>query len=166
MPDSEKVWTAADVMEPAVQTVPSTMPLAQFEQQSLAADVGGFPVVDEGRLVGVISRSDVVRQICAEREVASKTSDFYFDETGFHESPMRSSTDIADRIGERLEELTVGDVMAREPLTVSLDHSIDEVAKRFIELRVHRLPVIDAGTLVGIVTTTDLVRLIADQRIG
>lgn len=165
MTDTPKIWTAADVMQTAVHTVPSSLPLAAFEEQLIAHRVSGFPVVDHGRLVGVISRTDVIRQICEEREVAEKTSDFYFDETGFHEDPMDEPGEIAERIGERMESLTVGDVMARLPATIPLDLPLVDVAHKFIALRVHRLPVTDNGVLVGIVTTTDLVRLIADGKL-
>jgi CBS domain-containing protein len=152
-------------MRVAVKTVPSTMTLPELEKKFMEEKVSGFPVVDEGRLVGVVSRSNIISQICAERDIAEKTSDFYFDETGFHESPMGSSAEIADRIGERMEQLRVSDVMARHPYTVSLDQPISEVAHRLVELSVHRLPVIDGHTLVGIVSSTDLVRLIADKRL-
>jgi len=131
----------------------------------LADKVSGYPVVDEGRLVGVVSRSDVIRQICAEREVAEKTSDFYYDDTGFHESPMKSFVDISDQIGERLETLRVADVMSHHPLTVPMKMSVHELAERFMSHRVHRFPVTDQGVLVGIVTTGDLVRMIAEKRL-
>jgi len=162
---AEGKLTAGDVMQVAVKTVPSTMTLPEFESKVLSEQVSGFPVVDEGRLVGIVSRSDVVRQICAEREVAENTSDFYFDEKGFHESQMTSFNDIANRVGERIEGLCVKDVMISNPRTVSLDQPIADVARCFAEHGIHRLPVTDHGTLVGIVTTMDLVRLIADRRL-
>lgn len=165
MGETTKEITAADVMQAAVKSVPSTMTLPELESAFLEAKVSGFPVVDHGKLVGVVSRSDVVRQICSERDIAERTSDFYFDETGFHEKEMESFTDIADRLGERLEGLSVSDVMARDVRTVRLDHPISEIASQFAKHRVHRLPVTDRGTLVGIVTTMDLVRLIADNRL-
>jgi CBS domain-containing protein len=163
MSKTEHKLTAGDVMQAAVKTVPSTMTLPDFESKVIDEQVSGFPVVDEGKLVGVISRSDVVRQICNEREVAKNTSDFYFDETGFYESVMASLKDIADRVGERIEGLCVKDVMVSNPRTVALDQPISDVARCFVEHRIHRLPVTDHGTLVGIVTTMDLVRLIADR---
>jgi len=157
--------TVADVMRDAVKTIASTMTLPEFEERLLADNVSGYPVVDEGKLVGVVSRSDVIRQICAEREVAEKTSDFYFDETGFHETPMKSFADISDRIGERLETLRVADVMAHQPITVPMEMSVHDLAERFIHDRVHRFPVTDLGVLVGIVTTSDLVRAIAERKL-
>ncbi len=162
---SDNGLTVADVMRDAVKTIPSSMTLPEFEQRLLADGISGYPVVDEGKLVGVVSRSDVIRQICNEREVAEKTSDFYFDETGFYELPMKSFADISDRIGERLETLRVADVMVSHPLTVPMELPIHDLADRFISHRVHRFPVTDLGVLVGIVTTTDLVRMIADRRL-
>lgn len=162
---TDKELTAGDVMQVAVRTVPSTMTLPEFESKVLQEQVSGFPVVDDGKLVGIISRSDVVRQLCREREIAQNTSDFYFDETGFHETELTSLNDIADRVGERIEGLRVKDVMATDPRTVSLGQPISDVARCFAEHGIHRLPVTDRGTLVGIVTTMDLVRLIADKRI-
>lgn len=158
--------TAGDVMQAAVRTVRSTMTLPEFESKVTIEHVSGFPVVDDGSLVGIVSRSDVVRQICAERDLAKKTSDFYFDETGFHESQLASLKDIADRVGERIEGLCVKDVMVRNPHTVALNQTVSEVARCFVAHGVHRLPVTDQGTLVGIITTMDLVRLIADNRIS
>ena len=96
---------------------------------------------------------------------AEHTSDFYFDERGFVERKMESLKDIADRVGERIAGLAVRDVMVKNPLTTRLDQPISETAKSFVAHHVHRLPVTDAGILVGIITTTDLVRLVAEKRI-
>lgn len=164
MSDNELTYTAAEILQFA-HTVPSTMSLPELEQQLLEKRVSGFPVVDEGRLVGIVSRSDIVRQLCIEREIAQTTSDFYLDDSGFHEMPMESFQDIADRVGERIEELTVKDVMVEHPHTVSVEETLDHIARKFIDLRVHRLLVIDQGKLAGIITTTDLVRLIAEKKL-
>jgi len=137
----------------------------QFEQAVIDEGVGGFPVVEAGHLVGIVTRSDVVRQLSAERTLAEKTSDFYFDERGFHEKEPESLKDVADRVGERLEALTVADVMAKDPRTVPQELVLSDVARRFLEHKVHRFPVTENDRLVGVITTTDLVRLIAHKRI-
>lgn len=156
---------ASDVMQVAVRTVPPNMPLPRLEAEFLDAAVSGFPVVDEGRLVGVISRSDIIRSICSERDIASRTSDFYFDDKGFHEVPMESLSDIAARVGQRLDARLVQDAMVSPPQTVSVETPISLIARRFEELHVHRLPVVENYRLVGLITTMDLVRLIADHRL-
>ena len=158
--------TVADVMQVTVKSVPSEMPLSDLEQELVSANVSGFPVVDDLKLVGVVSRSDIIRRICDEREVAQETSDFYFDEIGFHESKMKSLKDIADRVGERLESLTVCDVMANNPWTVRSSQKLSEAAKAFVDHRIHRLPVIEDQALVGILTTMDLVQLISRRKLA
>jgi CBS domain-containing protein len=165
MTDSTTEMTVADVMQVVVKTVPSSMPISELEQEFLRAGVSGFPVVDDHALVGVVSRSDIIRKICDERELAKETSDFYFDETGFHELEMNSLKDIADRVGERLETLTVRDVMASKPKTIRSDQKLSEAANKFVDGHIHRLPVIEGDTLVGIVTTMDLVRLVGRRQL-
>ena len=156
--------TAADVMCGGIRTVSPQTTLPELEEAFDRDQVTGFPVVDDGKLVGVVSHSDIVRQICTERHVAETVSDFHFDEKGFYEVRMESFDQIADRIGQRIESLSVADVMNRRPITVPLDMPINEVAHQFVSHQVHRLPVVDQGVLVGIITTIDLVRLIADNR--
>ncbi len=158
--------TVANVMQVVVKSVRSSMSLPDLEDELLRDGVSGFPVVDDNKLVGVISRSDIVRQLSTERNIAEHTSDFYFDEKDFYETKMESFKDIADRIGERIEGLSVSDVMVKNPLTTRLDQPISEAAKRLVDHHIHRLPVTDGGTLVGIVTTMDLVRLIAEKRVA
>jgi CBS domain-containing protein len=154
-----------DVMQVNVETVPVTMTLPELEEKLLSARMSGFPVVDQGAFVGIVSRSDIVEQLCVERELAEKTSDFYRDELGFHEIPLRSYQDVADRVGQRIESMTVGEVMAREPITVEPRRTIEEAAVLMLQKHVQRLPGVDDGRLVGIVTSVDLVRLIAERRV-
>jgi CBS domain-containing protein len=127
--------------------------------------VSGFPVVDKGELVGIVSRSDIVRQLFLEHQAAESTSDFYFDAAGFHETPLVTFEQVADRVGERIEQLQVKDVMNRTLVKVSPDQSLAQVAQTLADHRIHRVLVCDEGRLVGIVTTLDLVRLIANRRL-
>lgn len=157
--------TASEVMHRNVSVVDSEMTLPRLERAFLDHRVSGFPVVDDGRLVGIVSRSDIVRQLCVERSVAEMTSDFYRDEQGFHVVPMETFEQVADRVGERIEELRVKDVMIREIIHVSPEQPLRIVAQILVDKRIHRVPVTDEGRLVGIITALDLVQLIADGRL-
>ena len=97
-----------DLMQIRVHVVPSKMPLVELEQEFINKRVGGFPVVDDDQLVGVVSRSDIVRQLDVERQLAENTSDFYWDRAGFHEEPVDSMQQIASRVGQRIEICTSG----------------------------------------------------------
>ena len=57
----------------------------------------------------------------------------------------------------------VADLMSREVETVSPDDNLVEIAKRFIEGRFHRYPVLDNGRLVGQISRRDALRALADN---
>lgn len=62
-----------------------------------------------------------------------------------------------------LDMLTVPQVMSKNPLTVSSDEIIKEVAETFVVEDFHALPVVDNGELKGIVTTTDIIKYMLEQ---
>jgi CBS domain-containing protein len=154
-----------DLMQIRVHAVPSEMPMAELEQEFLDKRVSGFPVVDAGQLIGVVSRSDIVRQFDIERQLSESTSDFYWDRSGFHEDPAESMQQIASRVGQRIEDLRVRDLMSRHLVAVSADDSLAVLAQRFLEHHIHRVLVVEHGRLVGIVSTLDLAKLFADKRV-
>jgi CBS domain-containing protein len=157
-------WTARDVMQTDVRTVGVDTTLAELDRALLEARVSGFPVVQEGRLVGLVSRSDVVRQLGVEQSVAETISDYYRDVGGIRAESPETIDAIARQVGARIEKLRVEDVMVHDLITVSPTDPLEAVARILVEERIHRLPVVEAGRLVGILTSLDLVRLIAEGR--
>lgn len=156
---------ATEVMRRSIQTVPTTMRLPELERAFMQAKVSGFPVMDGDQVVGVVSRSDVVRHLDLEHETAERTSDFYADAGGFHKLPVSSGTEIADRVGERMEQLTVGDVMHRRLFAVSTEQTLRAIAETMVDNNIHRVLVTKEGRLLGLISTTDFVRLYAEGRI-
>ncbi len=63
-----------------------------------------------------------------------------------------SRKDVFNKFDE--EQLSL--IMKKDIITVSPEASISDVAKIFVEKRIHRLPVVEKGKLVGIITPTDL----------
>ncbi len=154
------------IMQRNVQSVSSNLSLPDLEKAFVTAGVSGFPVVDEGVLVGIVSRSDVVKQLFLEHEAAETTSDFYFDRDGFHEEQLVTFEQIADRVGERIERLQVSDVMSRNLVKVGPDQTLRAVAQQMSAESVHRVLVTEQDQLVGIVTSFDLVELLARGRVA
>jgi len=157
--------TARDVMKTEVQTVSPDVPLTELDKLFIENRVTGFPVVDSERLVGVVSRSDIIRKIATEQSYAEYVSDFYRDLRSFDDpGPVDSLSKLGSQIGSRLESATVKDVMSRDPVTVSADDSVGRVAARLVERRIHRVPVVTSdGRLEGIITSLDLVALLVDR---
>lgn len=153
------------IMQRNVRTVSPNVTLPELEKAFVQEAISGFPVVDQGELVGIVSRSDIVRQLVLEHHVAERTSDFYFDQEGFHEVPAVTFDQIADRVGERIEQLQVKDVMSRRLVKISPNASLKMVAQTLTDHRLHRVLVTEDNRLLGIVSSLDLVELIANGRV-
>ncbi len=100
-----------------------------------------LPIVDKGNLVGLLSLTDLQR--------LSFVNNFGDDE-------LDVDTAIYDMLS--LEQVMVG-----KPVMVSCQQSIREVAEILSKETFHALPVTDNGQLVGIVTTTDLIKLLLEE---
>jgi CBS domain-containing protein len=157
---------ATQVMRRSLQTVPANMKLIDLEHAFVQHGVSGFPVVDGEHLVGVVSRTDIVKQMDLEQQTAEHTSDYYRDANDeLHEIPLSTTDQIADRVGERMAQLTVGDVMHRQIFAVRPDQPLRLIAEMMVEHKIHRVLVTLEGRLIGVVTSSDFVRLYAQGRI-
>ena len=67
-------------------------------------------------------------------------------------------------IFRKFDEDQLSLIMKKGCITVSPDATVEEVARIFSEMRIHRLPVVDEGKLVDIITPTDLLRIIKDMK--
>jgi len=157
--------TASQVMRRSITTVSKTLPLPALERAFLSSGISGFPVVDDEELVGVVSRSDVIRQLSAEQQLAAHTSDFYRDNEGFHEVPVHSYAQVSERLGQRMQELTVADVMHQKLYAVGADQSLRDVAVMMVENDIHRVLVTRQGRLLGLISTMDIARLYAQGKL-
>ena len=59
-------------------------------------------------------------------------------------------------IASMLEELTLEDVMIRKPFTIHPEMALEEAARILLDKRVGGLPIVKNGTLVGVITVTDI----------
>ena len=154
--------TASHVMQTEVETVPPELTLPNLERAFMDKGVNGFPAVDgDGKLVGIISRSDVVRHLTVERSRPELLSNYYRS-GGMAGVPSESLESIGERIGARVERVSVGEVMFRAIVTVAPGEPLPEVARKLVDHHIHRVPVVDGDRLVGIVSSLDLVRLLAE----
>jgi CBS domain-containing protein len=139
------------------------MPLAELEHALIEHRVSGFPVVEDGDLVGVVSRSDIVRIIDVERSHDGQISDYYrLLSAPNADLALQVERATGARVGARIEGLTVADAMVKEVITADAASTLEHVAMLMVDRGIHRLPITEAGKLVGIVTSLDLVRQIAE----
>lgn len=156
--------TARDVMQTSVYTVPPDTLLPDLERAFMERKVTGFPVVGEGgELLGIVSRSDVVRHLTVERAREEMLSDYYRD-GGMGPVAPESLDSLGRAVGARVEHVPVRDVMMQAVVVAAPDDLVDEVARTLVEHHIHRIPVVDGRKLVGIVSSLDVVRLVAEGR--
>ena len=94
-----------------------------------------LPVVERGRLVGIVTDRDL-RQALPSRAVGLE----------IHEAPHLA------------EKVRIWEVMARAVVTITREAPIEEAARLLLKYRIGGLPVLKGETLVGIITKTDLLR--------
>ncbi|MEZ5022267.1 MAG: CBS domain-containing protein [Chitinophagales bacterium] len=100
-----------------------------------------IPVVSGEKLVGMLSLTDLLRISFVD-----------------HYGEQESSTDTVV-----YDILSIPQVMVSNPEFVTKDQTIREVAEMLATKEYHALPVVEEGNLVGIVTTTDLIKYLLDQ---
>lgn len=145
--------TVADVMTRDVITITPDTPVEKAAELLYANQISGVPVLDEGgRLVGILSEGDLMAHTAAIGEPGKQRSwwlRFFGDATSRAEDYLKS------------HGRTAADVMSRSPLTVKPDASLGEVAALLEKHRIKRLPVVDGGKVVGIVSRANLLRGLA-----
>jgi CBS domain-containing protein len=154
-------WIAADVMESEVSSAQPRWSLAELERVLCEKKITGMPVVDGGSLVGVVSRSDVVRQLVVERARAGEISDYFRSDASDFDEALSSITEEEHFVADRLASLRVADVMSPPTFVVSSTLALPDVAKLLCEHRIHRVPVVDDDQLVGIISSLDIVGMVA-----
>jgi CBS domain-containing protein len=154
-------------MNRAVVTVSPTMTLERAAERLVERGISGAPVVDEnGRLVGILSESDLLRHL--KRAAEETLGERYLSEPA-HSLALFSFLSerehaAVDEVYRRLRSTRVADAMTKRVETVSPADSLETVAGVMIEHDVNRVPVVEEGRVVGIVTRADLARVLAHGR--
>jgi CBS domain-containing protein len=153
---------ARDLMTTAVKAVAPGVLLTEVERTLSQLRVSGLPVTDEaGMLVGIVSLADIVRALSGAASEGEAMLAYYRDVGGADPSP----SELMRLIGERAASLRVQDVMATTVLTVGPDEPVADVARRLAERAIHRVFVAEGKKLLGIVSTLDIARAVADGRL-
>lgn len=130
----------ADLMQTDVQTLPPDAVVNDAVVALAEARISAAPVVDRaGRMIGVVSTTDI---LASEEEA---------------EDPEARET--------LFERTFVRDLMTPRPLTIVPEAEVKEAAQQMLYADVHRLFVVEGDRLVGVISTTDIVRAVANGQI-
>jgi CBS-domain-containing membrane protein len=141
----------SDVMTPDVLSVPPEASVVMAAQLMLQKRISGLPVInDRGNLVGVVTEGDFLRR--AETDTGRRRPRWieFFIGTGR----------LADEY-VRFSGRKVGDVMTHEVQTVPPDAPLEQVVSLMERHNIKRVPVVEDGKVVGIVTRANLLHAVA-----
>src|SRR5947209_6055624 len=128
-------------MSSPVYVASANMPVAEAYNLMMQHGIRRLPVLHNDRLVGIVTLGDL-------REAR----------------PSPATSLSIYELNYLLARLTVAQVMTHSPYTVSPDTPIQNVARTMLERKVSGLPVVDAEErLVGIITESDIFRMLVDQ---
>ncbi len=138
-----------DVMSTEVVTVSPTAPLAQVFELLLQRKVKAVPVVDAGRVVGIITGGDLLRRAGMGLRLSLQ-----------RQLPPEAMAEQVRRLAAQGK--TAADVMTAPVVTVRDHAKISEAARLMVSQQIKRLPVVDAqGALVGILSRLDVLASLA-----
>jgi CBS domain-containing protein len=145
---------AADIMVKDVVTAGPEASVKELAAIMLERRISGMPVVDGGgRLLGIVSEGDLIRrpEIDTDRVKLGWLRLLLSDEA--------RARDFVKSHGRKARE-----VMTQPAISVAADAPLAEVVRLMERHRIKRLPVVENGRLVGLVTRTDLLRAVVARQ--
>ncbi len=131
------------IMTSPVVTISTDTPVLEAAKVMKEKKIERLPVVDQGRLVGIVTKDRVLRA-----------------------SPSMATSLSLHEIHYLFAKLTVKEIMQRDTITVSPDMTVENAVRLAQEKRVGCLPVVEDGRVIGILTTNDFFYLVLNPLLG
>ncbi len=141
----------AEIMTKQVHTIEPDQTLKECAEILKKCHVNGLVVVEGGTIKGVITKADIFKAILP------SYSDILEDENNI------ASFEYIEERAHKLYDQKVRALMGTPPITITSDTPLVKAGSLMILRRVKQLPVVDAGTLSGIVTLTDIINYITEK---
>ncbi len=128
----------SEIMNPAVISVTPRDRVCDIIDLFLEKNITGAPVIEQGRVTGIISRKDIL--------------------------PLITTFDLDCSSLEQIRRTCshqVGDHMQTEVITVTPVEDVEKCALIMTDNHINRLPVVDDNKLVGIITRGDILKALA-----
>jgi CBS-domain-containing membrane protein len=150
--------TVADIMHRDPVTASPEDDVESVLRMLREHELPGIPVVNEGgRCVGIVTEADLV--------ISGENGDLHLP----HYLEILGGVVFLEPIRHFEERLRkafaskVADMMTRDPVTIGPDASVQEAGHKIAETRHNRLPVVEHGRLVGVVTRLDVLEAMARE---
>ena len=152
--------TIKDIMTTDVQSVQDDWSLETLSQFFFDKQISGAPVVDSNeKLAGVVSLSDLARNNTLPASTSEESSHDYYKNTGSVSGI--SQEDLSKLKIESESMITVKDIMTPMIFEMSEDTPVQKAAETMLKGHIHRVLITRDKKLTGIVTTMDMLKVIA-----
>lgn len=149
----ESIVQASDIMTSPVITVTPDSDVRETAKKLLNNRISAVPVVEGGRLVGIVSEGDLMRRA---ESATTRAPSWWLSWLSDPEAQSRSYVKSHSR--------RVADVMTTRVLTVTEDTPLEDIADLLERKRIKRVPVVRDDALVGIVSRADLLHGLIARR--
>ncbi len=143
--------TVGEVMQADWPTLGPESTVEEAIRLFVEARISGAPVVDDGRLIGIITEGDLIFQD------ADVKAPGFLDILGGM-VPLGSTQEYRREV-LKSAGVTVGEVMTTDPTTIAPEVTLVEAATVMAEKRRKILPVVEGERLVGVITRMDILAL-------
>lgn len=144
---------AKDIMTRNVLTVSEEWTVPELARFLTSHSISGAPVTNsEAKLVGVVSVTDIARA------ADSVTAQWVEPSTLYHHEADLGDDDLASLVVEVPGDLTVSQIMTSVVFQVDSNSKVSQIADTMVRGRIHRVFVIEAGKIVGVISALDLLR--------
>jgi CBS domain-containing protein len=142
---------AKDIMEKNVVTINEDESVEDVARLLIEKGISGVPVVDaDNNLKGIISDGDLIYR---DKQIHIPAVVQILDSTIFVESLKKFQEEL-----KKITAYKVKDMMTTKVITVDVNTPIEEIATLMIEKRINRVPVLEKGKVVGIITRQNVLK--------
>jgi CBS domain-containing protein len=178
-----------DIMTDDVVTFSPRLTLREAIVELADRGLGGAPVVENDRVVGVLSSSDILdfvaSRVSLHDEASESDADDWEDDSDedgevfdgddedapaeFYLSAQMDLADFQDELAglgrDLLDQHRIEEIMTKRLISIAPDAEVHEAAALLLYASVHRLLVIEGDRLHGVISGSDIVRAVAQRRI-